>query len=76
MKRTGLLILSSFVLIIIAWASYAAMYYIEPGDTIQQAIDMASGGDTIVVTMAFTMRTCIFMVRTLHLWALILIILL
>ena len=51
MKRTGLLILSSFVLIIIAWASYAAMYYIEPGDTIQQAIDMASGGDTIVVTM-------------------------
>ena len=43
-------IIALIALVFISAASYSTTYYVNPGDTIQDAIDSATNGDTVIIT--------------------------
>ena len=49
MKRTVLFITAFMGLIYLTGGALATTYYVNPGDTIQDAIDSATHGDTVTV---------------------------
>ena len=49
MKKMIVCAISAIVLILMAGGSFAATYWVNPGESIQNAIDLAANGDTITV---------------------------